>query len=141
MPDTLHIVPHPEEQRTYAELRTEFRADNLERIRSEFAGQHPVGWNMIGDPTTARDGYSASQWRDEMLKRMDEPVIQDFGLSEVPLSVWIKMADQAVNAEYHDSVTWEEGEDQDASPCDLSSMSEDEICDYVDREIRESARG
>lgn len=137
----LEIVPHPDEQRTYAELREEFRSDNLERIRGEFLGKHPVGWNMVGDPTTARDRYNAVSWCRGMLARLDAPVIQDFGLGSVPGIFSMRLEKQAQAAVAHDSVTWDEGEDQDSPACDLENMTDEEIAEYVDRSIRESACG
>jgi hypothetical protein len=136
------LTPHPEQQRTYAALRAEFRVAALAALRIQYAGHHPVGWNMTGDPAAARDRFDAAGWRDQMLLRLDDPVSQDFGLSSVPAAAWERLDAVAQRALLHDSVTWDEGEDQDAPACgDVSAMSDDNLCDYVDRSIRESARG
>ena len=78
------ISPHPEQQRTYAELREEFRAENQKRIHSQLM-THPVGWGVLSD-LPARDRYSKEDWRDDMLRRLDAPVSLDFGLSDVPFA-------------------------------------------------------
>lgn len=141
MPDLLDVTPHPDEQRTYAELREEFRAASLAFVRTNYAGHHPIGWQMIGDYSMARDVFNAEDWCREMLSHLDAPVKQDFGLGNVPLAWSIRLEKQAQAAAAHDSVTWDEGVDQDAPPCDLAGMTDDDLCDYVDRSIKESARG
>lgn len=147
----LEIVPHPEEQRSYAELREEFRADALANLRSKYEGQHPLGWNMVGDH--ARDHFSqeyapgqTSPWALEMLRWLDEPVSQDFGLGAVPFTESVKIEEQAQRALLHEQVTWEEGTegtvDHDAPACaPVETMSDEELADYVDRSIKESERG
>jgi hypothetical protein len=142
----LEIIPHPDEQRTYAELREEFRAANLQRIRSEFCGQHPLGWNMIGDPSTARDRYTAEQWAMEMLDRLDDPCRQDFGLTSNHANrLGARLEKQAQAALDHDSVTWPEGTDGTADAdapacCDVGAMTDEELCDYIDTAIQGSKR-
>lgn len=143
MPDLLLETPHPDEQRSLAELRAEFRADNLARIRSRFEGYHPVGWQMIGDSSRARDHYSAEQWAIEMLRRLDAPVTQDFGLQDAPLSVEADLAELADAALLHDSVTWDDSvpgvHDHDAPPCaDVHTMTDEQLCTYIDSAIEES---
>jgi hypothetical protein len=92
---------------------------------------------MIGDPTIARDRYTASEWWKQMLAHLDAPVTQDFGLGSVPPSWSSRLEKQAQAAAAHDSVTWDEGEDQDAPACaPVESMTDEELADYVDRSIR-----
>ena len=139
------IIPHPDEQRTYAELREQFRAAASAHLRDQCAGYHPLGWWMIGDPSTARDRYDAESWAMEMDRRLLDPVTQDFGLDAVPTSMGAKLQNQAVAAMAHDDVTWPEGTegtaDADAPPCaDVTTMTDDELAQYVDRSIKESAR-
>jgi|ERR1700733_7715324 len=142
----LEIIPHPDEQRTYAELRSEFRAATLAFIRANYAGYHPLGFAMIGDPTRARDHYSAEEWSFEMLHRLDSPVTQDFGLTEARFTWSTRLEKEAQAALAHDSVTWDDSvagvADADAPPCaDVTTMTDDDLCEYVDRSIRESERG
>ena|ERR1700685_1915174 len=143
------ITPHPEQQRTYAELRSEFRTENQNRIHSQLMS-HPVGWGVLGDSSLAWDRYShqsigqePSEWASEMLSRLDAPVVQDFGLGDVPFTASLAIEKLAQAALLHDSVTWEDGPgvtDSDAPACDLQGMTEDELCDYVERSIQESAQ-
>ena len=140
MPDLNEILV--EEQRTYAELREEFRAENLVRIHSRLK-QHPLGWGVLSD-LPARDKYASEAWAVEMLRHLDQPVILDFGLGSVPFTESLKLEELAQKALLHDSATWEEGtagvRDLDAPACDLDSMTEDEVCDYVNTAI-EVSRG
>jgi len=137
----LEIIPHPDERRAYLDLREEFRSENKKRIHERLKS-HPVGWGVLGDSEIARDRYNANEWRDEMLKRMDAPVVQDFGLTDVPFTLSVRLEKQAQASSLHDSVTWEEGEDQDAPACkDVSTMTDDEIADYVEKSIKESVCG
>jgi hypothetical protein len=142
----LELVPHPDEQRNLAELRSEFRSDALVNLRSQYAGHHPIGWNMVGDSATARDRYSPEQWAMEMDRHLCDPVTQDFGLGAVPPAISARLEKQAAAALAHDSVTWAEGtegtRDHDAPACaDVTTMSDDELCAYVDRSIKESSNG
>ena len=144
MPE-LELIPHPDAERTYAELRSEFRADNLHRVRSLYAGHHPVGWAMIGDPTTARDKYMADDWAYEMLCRLDGHVAQDFGLRNVPFAMAVRVERLAQESLHHSAATWDDGAgvtDHDAPACaPVESMSDDDLAGYCDRSIKESERG
>jgi len=145
MTDLLHVTPHADEQRSLAELRSEFRSEALSNLRAQYAGRHPIGWQMIGDPATARDHYSAEQWAMELDCHLLAPVEQDFGLSIVPDSVSVRMEKEAIAALEHDSVTWADGTegvvDHDAPACcDVGRMTDEELCDYVDEAIKESGR-
>jgi len=146
MPDIL-VTPHPDEERSYAELRSEFRAASLAFLRASYADyRHQLGWDVIGDPATARAHYSAEQWRDQMLLRMDAPVEQDFGLTEAQHTWSARLEKEAQAALAHEQVTWDDSTagvvDHDAPPCaDVTTMSDDDLCDYVDRSIKESERG
>ena len=134
------LTPHPEEQRSLAELRSEFRTTNLVRLRNLYEGQHPLGWDMVGDPYYARDRYDAAAWAHEMLVRLDAPCSQDFGLGDVPTKLSIQLEELAERSLLHESVTWDsdvEGVvDHDAPPCGpVAGMSDDELCDYVTNAI------
>jgi len=145
MPE-LEITPHPDEQRSLSELRSEFRSTALYNLQSQYAGHHPVGWNMVGDPTRSRNHYDAEHWSFELLHHLNAPVTQDFGLAAVPRVIAIRLSAQAAAALEHDSVTWSDNvsgvTDHDAPACvDVTSMSDDDLCEYVDTAIRESDRG
>jgi hypothetical protein len=140
------LIPHPDSQRSYAALRAEFRASALAALRDQYAGHHPVGWLMIGDSAHARDRYDAESWSFEMLHRLDEPVTQDFGLDSVPAAVSVKLEEQAQAAALHESVTWDDSVsgvcDHDAPPCqDVHTMTDVQLCDYIDAAIKESENG
>jgi hypothetical protein len=144
--DLRELIPHPDEQRSLAELRSEFRLDALDNLRSQYVGHHPIGWAMIGDPSRARDKYTAEEWSFEMLHRLDDPVTQDFGLTEARYTWSSRLEKEAQAALAHDSVTWDDSvagvADADAPPCaDVTTMTDDDLCEYVDRSIRESERG
>jgi hypothetical protein len=141
MGDTTHIIPHPDEERPLHELRSEFRADNLARIRSEFRGQHPLGWNMIGDPATARDKYTAEEWAAEMDLHLCALVTQDFSLSTVPSSLGVRVEKLAQESITHDLVSHPGGVEHDAPACDLASMTDDQVCAYVDAAIHATEEG
>jgi len=145
----LKVVPHPDEQRSLAELRSEFRASALANLRAQYTSRHQVGWNIIGDPATARPRYSAEQWAMEMDRHLLDPVTQDFGLGAAdpysyPTFYWAqKLEKQAQAALEHDSVTWADGTegvvDHDAPACaDVTTMSDDDLCEYVDYAVKES---
>jgi hypothetical protein len=141
----LEIIPHPEQQRTYFELREEFRRDNQERIHSQLKS-HPVGWGVLGDSELARDRYSAGDWAKSLLAHLDAPVVQDFGLRDVPFTESVRIEKLAKESLLHDSVTWEDGTegvvDHDAPPCeDVTTMTDERLFEYVDRSIEESRRG
>lgn len=133
------LAPHPEEQRSYAELREEFRAAHLIDLRSQMS-KHPIGWGVIGEPGRSRAHYDSESWAREMLRHLDTPVNQTFALDRVPESVWKQMAEQAEKSLLHESVTWSDDVggvvDHDAAPCaPIESMTEEEICNYVEAAI------
>ena len=145
MPE-LEIIPHPDEQRSYAELRAEFRAAALSNIRSQFGGRHPLGWDMAGNPEYARDRYTASEWCYQMCRHLDEAIEQNFGLDLVPDSLWSKLCKLAKESLHHESATWNDSTegviDHDAPACsDVGAMTDNQISDYVESSIRESERG
>ena len=136
------ITPHPEEQRSYAELRDEFRQTALVNLRGQFNSHHELGWSMIGDPARSRARYSPEEWVKEMLLRLDEPVTQEFGLDDIPFTVSVKLEQQAQAAMLHESATWSDEVsgvvDHDAPACDLAAMSDDQVCDYIADAIERS---
>ena len=139
----LELTPHPHEERSLAELRYEFRALNLERIRDSYTGSHPVGWAMSGDPLYARNRYTAEEWSYLMDLRLCEPVTQSFGLDSAPTSLGEELESLAQKSMLHESVTWDasvEGTvDHDAPACaDILRMSDDDICAYVHSAIEAS---
>ena len=139
------VTPHPEEDVSPAILREQFREDHRLNLRSQMS-KHPLGWGVIGDTETARDKFSGEGWAREILRCLDSPVSQDFGLDNVPFTVSIRLEEQAQRSILHESVTWDDETegvvDHDAPECqDVREMTDDELADYVDRSIRESARG
>jgi len=182
MPE-LELTPHPDAERSHAELRSEFRASALANLRSQYAGHHPVGWQMIGDTSTSRDKYGPSDWGYEMLCRLDGHVTQDFGLQpgkhyyqcskcsfrsnatndSVPSCTYhgdtmaleftddmmrlsVRLENLAKESVLHESATWDDSvagvTDHDSPACaPVESMTDDEICDYVNKSIEDSERG
>jgi hypothetical protein len=138
----LEIIPHPDEQRSLAELRSEFRASALASLRSQYTSHHQMGWSMTGDPAASRPHYSSEQWAYEMDRHLLDPVTQDFGLGAA--HTWsARLEKEAIAALEHDSVTWADGTegvvDHDSPACaDVTTMSDDDLADYVDRSIKES---
>ncbi len=135
------IQPHPEEQRSYAELRAEFRASALANLRAQMK-RHPSGYLYIGEDRIRRD-FTAAEWAQVMLRHLDASVTQDFGLLDAPSKLEAELADLAEKSLLHESVTWDDSvagvTDHDAPPCsDVSTMSDDQLCDYVDSAIKES---
>lgn len=134
---------HPDQQPSYHELREEFRATHLADLHSQFGQRHSRGWNQI-ITELGRKEFTPEGWALEMLRRLDALVVQDFGLPEAPEALSRKLEEQGQASLLHESVTWDpsvEGTaDHDASPCDLSSMTDDQISDYVAREIERSKR-
>jgi hypothetical protein len=142
MPE-LEITPHPDEQRSLAELRSEFRSESLANLRSQYAGKHELGWNIIGDPETSRSHFTPEQWAYEMDRHLLSPVSQDFGLNDVPSATSVKLEKQAQAALSHDEVTWSddtEGVVEHDAPacCEVGQMTDEQLCEYVDRSIKES---
>jgi hypothetical protein len=138
----LELIPHPDEQRSLAELRSEFRASALANLRAQYTSHHELGWSMTGDPAASRPRYSAEQWAYEMDRHLLDPVTQDFGLGAA--HQWSsRLEKEAVAALEHDSVTWADGTegvvDHDAPACaDVTTMSDDDLCEYVDYAVKES---
>lgn len=138
------LTPHPDEQRSYSELRSEFRSASLANLRSQYSGHHPLGWLMIGDSATARDKYTAEQWLYEMDRHLCDPVSQYFGLDIVPASFGVRLERWA--QESMDEITFPAGtegtyEHDGPACCDLGGMTDEQLCDYVDQAIKESDRG
>jgi hypothetical protein len=135
------ILPHPDERVPLAELRAQFRAANLARIREQLVDYRVNGvrMKMLGEPI----GGSASHRARALDRALCEPVRLDFGLDEVPSDIIARVSKLASEAATHDSVTWDSAvsgvSDLDAPPCDLAAMTDDELCDYVARAISESA--
>lgn len=140
MTDMIHIIPHPDEESPLAQLRSEFRASNRERIHDALL-THPCGWGVLGDPSKSRACFSAEEWSFEMLFHLDDAVTQDFGLSAVPSALGARIEKLAGDSVYHDLVSHPGGVEHDSAPCDIAAMTDDEICDYVDQSIKESDRG
>ena len=143
-----HIVtPHPERQRSYAELRSEFRAQRLEDLRSQMS-KHQLGWGVVGDPEKSRVHYTAEQWCREMLLRLDDPVTQDFGLGDLSIDdvnlLGALLESLAQESEEFERVTWPPGTegtvDHDAPALEqpVAAMSDEALCDYVEMSIIES---
>jgi hypothetical protein len=135
------LTPHPDEQRTYAELRSEFRAAHLADLRSQM---HPhshglwrIGYLLSTDPELRARALDSA---------MCAPVRQDLGLDFAPAKLGSELESLAQKSLLHESVTWDDSvsgvTDHDAPPCpDVASMTDDDLCDYVDYAIKESNRG
>src|ERR1700691_5677910 len=140
----LEIIPHPDEQRSLAELRFEFRAAALSHLRSQYTSHHQLGWSMTGDPSTSRPRYSAEQWAMELDRHLLSPVTQDFGLGAAHR--WsARLEKEAIASLEHERVTWADGTegvvDHDAPACaDVTTMTDDALIAYVDYAVKESER-
>ena len=144
MPE-LEITPHPDEQRSLAELRSEFRSAALSSLRSQYTSHHQLGWSMTGDPATARTRYTPEQWAMELDRYLLSPVTQDFGLGEARHAWSARLEKEAIAALEHDRVTWADGTegvvDHDAPACaDVTTMTDDALIAYVDYAVKESER-
>lgn len=136
------IQPHPEIRRSYYELRQEFRAQALENLRNRFNAKHIRGWNAIVE-RASRQMYTARAWALEMVRRVGEcsPITTlDFGLKRCPPALGQKIEGLAEKADLHESVTWAsnvEGVIDHDAPWmpDPDTMTDDEICDYVESAI------
>lgn len=140
MTDLLLETPHPDEQRSYAELRKEFRLTHRQSLIDQMS-THPLGWGIIGDPLRARDRYTAEEWAIELDHHLLTPVIQDFSLDRVPVEMWDRLAKLAHNSLLHESVTWDdevEGVvDHDAPPCPpVDTLTDEQLCQYVEDSIK-----
>lgn len=132
------LTPHPEEQRSLAELREEYRAKHRAELRWQMT--HHLGWGVIGAPEKSRVHYSAEEWAREMLTRLDAPVNWELS-GEVKEAG--KLEELAQKALLHEQVTWAEGTegtvDHDAPPCKpVHLMTDEEIVRYVDHAIERS---
>jgi hypothetical protein len=144
MPDPLHITPHPEQERSYAEMRDEYRAQNLQRIRGLLKDYRLNGVKMklMGRPLDLQ-GEARSK---ALLAALDEPVTQDFGLGDVPMELSVKLEDLAQESVAHDSVTWDDSVegvvDHDAPEIliPVEKMTDEELLLYVDTAIENSRR-
>lgn len=147
------IEPHFNEERSYHELREEFRAQNLQRIRSLLKDYHivskdgkQVALKMMGEPLALQGGTTPAKRAELLDKALCEPVSQDFGLAEVPDSLWQQVEKLAEESMLSTSVTWEEGTegtvDHEGPPMEkpIHEMSEPELIAYVDDAIEESKR-
>jgi len=135
------ILPHPEQQRSYAELREEFRAEALSNLKKQMTCHH-LNWSVIGDPEKSRAKFTAYDWTLEMLKHLDDPCSQSFNLNSVPDKLWSRLSRYASESLLHESATWDDSvagvTDHDAPPMpDPFEMSDDEICDYVEKVVKE----
>jgi hypothetical protein len=143
MSDPLHLSPHPESERSPYELREQFRAQNLARIRSLLKDYRVNGVNMkmMGQPLAALGGTTPEKRAKLMLEALDQPVEQDFNLSAVPPALMEKIGELALECDEFDKVTWPDGvgavdHDARALPVPVEMMTEREQVEYVDRAIR-----
>jgi hypothetical protein len=147
MPDPLHLEPHPESERSPYELREQFRAENLDRIRSLLKDYRVNGVNMkmMGQPLAALGGTTPAKRAGLLLAALDESVEQDFNLGSAPLELIHKLGDIAADCEEFEKVTWPDGvgavdHDGPPAPIPVEMMTDAEQCAYVDRAIEESKK-
>lgn len=145
MTNPLHLEPHPESERSYAELRSEFRAENLQRIRSLLKDYRVNGVNMklLGEPLAALGGTTPEKRAKLLLEALDSPVEQDFNLGSVPVEFIQRLGDLVAECDEFEQVTWPDGMgavDHDAPPAPIpvEMMTDAEQCEYVDRAIKSS---
>jgi hypothetical protein len=134
------LTPHPDEQRSYAELRSEFRATHLAALRLEMH-LHSHGLMRIGDLLSSSPP--------DRVRALDAalcaPVRQDFGLDAVPARFGSDLESLAQKSLLHESVTWDDSvsgvTDHDAPACaDVTTMTDYQLCEYVNHAIKESER-
>jgi hypothetical protein len=80
-----------------------------------------------------------------MDRHLLDPVTQDFGLGAAAHTWSSRLEKEAIAALEHDSVTWADGTegvvDHDAPACaDVTTMTDDDLCEYVDFAVKESER-
>jgi hypothetical protein len=151
MPDHLHLVPHPHEEKSYYELREQFRAENQARIQrmlrdhevrryNEKTGEWDIvvktGFKVMGDTL----GFSPEERGAAMLTDLNtRPVDQLFGLDMVPDYLIDKVEELSAETEVFDKVNIPGGVEHDAPACPpVETMTEQEICEYVDRAVEDS---
>jgi hypothetical protein len=146
VPDPLRIEPHPESERSYHEQREQFRAENLKRIQSLLQDYRLNGVRMkiMGTPL-ALEGATTPELRAKaLLKALDEAVVQDFGLAEVPPDIREQLDSLIEECDLFEKMALPEGEGTDhdapALPVPVEMLTEEEIIQYVDDSIEESKR-
>jgi hypothetical protein len=148
VPDPLRIEPHSESERSAYELREQYRADNLARIRALLTDYRINGVKMklMGVPMALEGGNTPEARAKLMLAALDAPVTQNFGLADVPLELRTELLELADECEVFDRVTWADSVagvvDHDAPATERNpyDMSEPELLAYVDDAIEESKR-
>jgi hypothetical protein len=149
VPDPIRIEPHPESEHSYHELREQFRAENLERVRSLLNDYRINGVKMklMGQPM-ALEGATTPEARAKLLlSALDSPVTQDFGLEDIPADLCKQLDDLVDKCSLSEQVTWAEGtegvvdHDAPALPVPVDMLTDDELCKYVDQSIEESKNG
>ena len=148
MADPLHIQPHPEAERSYYDLREQFRADNVSRIRALLNDYRVNGVKMklMGTPLALQGGTTPEKRAELLLAALDAPVTQDFGLADVPADIRKQLDDLLGECETFERVTWDDSvagvveHDGPAVPIEVEMMTEAEQITYVDHAIEASRR-
>lgn len=144
MPDPLRIEPHPEEERSLHELRSEFRADNLARIQSQLVDYRVgnVQMKMLGVPLAMQGGTTPATRARLLDRALCEPVTQNFGLGDVPSELADRVSRLAEESLTHDLVSHPSGVEHDApaAAIPVEEMTEQEQMDYVDLAVEESRK-
>lgn len=132
---------HPEQERSFHELRAEFRAANLARIRSlltplrrEVAGKV---WCMM--TTSDAHPMPSQQVIEAMAQSIADPsrcpVLRTFDLDRVPEVLRHRLHQKAEESLTFDTVSVPGGVDHDGPP--LHSLTEQSILDYMEAMTRE----
>lgn len=133
------ITPHPEMQRSFQELRQEFREENLKRVRGMISSLAVSISGRIHKTRFFTDNRKLSELSQQMIEAMASsisnpsrcPIKQTFGLSEVPRYLSEKLRDKARESETFDSVSIPGGVDHDGPP--LESLDEPSILSYMEK--------
>lgn len=134
MSDPLQI--HHEQQRSYSELRTEFREEALNSLRVRLR-KTAIIRDSKGDVIGS---YSMLDEKHTMEEMYDHP--QNFGLESVPSTLTERLYDKADETETFEAISLPAGEgtDHDAAPLlqPIEMYTDIELINYVDSAIAAS---
>lgn len=135
MPSILQI-PHPEEDRSYFDLRAQFREEALNSLRARLR-KTAVIRDAKGNIIATFSRLDEKHTMDEMY---DHP--QSFGLESVPANLTERLYDKADESQTFEAMLLPEGEgyehDGPAILQPIEDYTENELIAYVDRAIAAS---
>lgn len=139
MNDELIITPHPYEEKSYYELREQFRAENLARVRSKITeyiiprGDYEAitPFKIMPDRHTMEAHKVSSDGKVTLIETDLFPPL--------PANLLEQASELAEESLVFDAVDIPGGVDHDGPACPkLDSMTDAEICEYVATTIERS---